>query len=216
MMSQASTSSRAPKGKSRAKPKLSNAAKRNKLIKRVDAQMMYAQLTAMIIIDLELSWWYCTMCRAAGKKQCGMQVCNTCETRAIVSHLTSCIHLNVIKKDRNLHKLDQQRDLKQSGPTDTADCRASHLPTPAIPSLSATTSSSTTCATPTAADRKKLQHTLSFLANSRTRTRHRAHQSDEEVERQPRKKMKKVHIKSELPCNVGGASRAFRWRRRLL
>ncbi len=74
---------------------------------RVDSQLRFEKLSDMIIIEPNLSWWYCQLCRKKGLKPCGVKVCNNCETRYIVKHCKNGHHVQTLDKDRKI--LNQKR-----------------------------------------------------------------------------------------------------------
>ena len=101
------SSTNMPKKKRKGK---SVAEKRTALIMRIQKQLVYKKLSAMIIIDTNLVQWFCELCANAGHKKCGTTPSKWCETRDIVNHCTSSAsHLKLINANPDLKRLNEER-----------------------------------------------------------------------------------------------------------
>ena len=86
--------------------------KRAALLKRVDAKLRYPELRSMIVVDEQMAFWFCRLCRDNKVKQCGVRQCNTCETRCILDHCTNGIHEALLGQNPALKQLNVQRKQK--------------------------------------------------------------------------------------------------------
>ena len=80
--------------------KKSNGQKVLDLKNRIVRELLYPKLCDMIYIDPDLKHWYCTMCRAAGIKACGLVVCNQCSTSRVVQHCNTDHHEKRLDPER--------------------------------------------------------------------------------------------------------------------